>query len=250
MCLVATFLLLAWTMPAGAFEIGARAMYWFPSLTAEVRSDGDGVNGSLLNLKDRLGVGDESFPTFEAFGGLGRHRLSLGYTPINYSGSATLTSTITFHGQTFAAGNRVDTDLKLRMLDLEYQYTFLDLENFLAGFSLGLIGQVKYLDGEVKMNAPADGRRASFDARLPVPMVGLSAHAGLLSGILEARAKVAGIGYSGHYLYEAMADLSLTPFPFLDIHGGYKIIRVKIDRSDDYLDAQFAGPYVGLTVSF
>ena len=248
--LAAAWLLLTWAMPAGAFEIGARALYWFPSFKADMKSDAAGLTGSSLNLKDNLGVGNESFPTFEAFGGLGNHRISLGYTPIKYSGSTTLSSAITFHGQNFAAGERVDTDLKLRMLDLEYQYTFLNMENILAGFSLGAIGQIKYLDGEAKMNAPASGKQADFTARLPIPMVGLSAHAGLLAGILEARAKLVGIGYSSNYLYEALADLSLTPFPFLDIHAGYKIIRVKLDRSDDYLDAQFAGPYVGLTVSF
>lgn len=247
---LAAVLLLSWAIPASAFEIGARALYWFPSFKADMRSDASGVPGTLLNLKDDLGVGNESFPSFEAFGGVGNHRLSLGYTPIKYTGSATLNSAVNFNGQNFPAGSRVDSELKLRMLDLEYQYTFLNLENVLAGFSLGAIGQIKYLDGEGKMDAPAANRRASFDARLPIPMVGLGAHVGLLAGILEARAKIAGIGYSRNYLYEALADLSLTPFPFLDIHGGYKLIRVKLDRNDDFLDAQFAGPYVGLTVSF
>ena len=245
---LATMLILSWATPASAFEIGARALYWFPGFKADMKSDSAGVVGSSLNLKDNLGVGNEAFPTFEAFGGLGKHRLTLGYTPIKYSGSTTLNSAVNFNGQTFTAGSRVDTDLKLRMLDLEYQYTFLDLENILAGFSLGAIGQIKYLDGEAKMSAP--GKQADFTSRLAIPMVGLGAHASILAGILEARAKIAGIGYSSNYLYEALADLSWTPFPFLDIHGGYKLIRVKLDRSDDYLDAQFAGPYVGLTVSF
>lgn len=51
-------------------------------------------------------------------------------------------------------------------------------------------------------------------------------------------------------LYEALADLSWTPFPLLDIHAGYKVIRVHLDRDDLYLNSEFAGPYVALTVSF
>ena len=62
--------------------------------------------------------------------------------------------------------------------------------------------------------------------------------------------KLTGVAYSSNYLYEALADLSLTPFPFRDIHAGYKIIRLKIDRNDVFLDSQFAGPFIGLTVSF
>jgi hypothetical protein len=243
-------LLLFSAMPLGAFEIGARALYWFPTMKADMKADSDGKAGTTLDLKDNLGVGTESFPTFEAFGGLGKHRISLAYTPIKYSGSTKLTAPVTFNGQTFTAGTDVNTDLKLRMLDLEYQYKFLDLENILAGFSLSAIGQIKYIDGEARMEAPATATAADFKVRAPIPMVGLGAHIGLLAGLIEARAKVTGVAYSSNYLYEALADLSLTPFPFLDIHAGYKVIRLKIDRNDVFLDSQFTGPYVGLTVSF
>jgi hypothetical protein len=248
--LCALAMLLFWAMPVGAFEIGARALYWFPTFKADMKADNAGQTGTALNLEDNLGVGNKSFPTFEAFGGLGKHRLSLAYTPISYSGSAKLTTPVTFNGKTFTAGTNVDTDLKLRMLDLEYQYKFFDMENLLAGFSLSAIGQIKYIDGEAKMSAPAANTQADFTIRAPIPMVGLGAHVGLLAGLLEARAKVTGIAYSSNYLYEALADVSLTPFPFLDIHAGYKVIRIKIDRNDVFLDSQFTGPYVGLTVSF
>jgi hypothetical protein len=248
--LCAIALLLFSAMPVGAFEIGARALHWFPTMKADMKADSDGKAGTSLDLKDNLGVGTESFPTFEAFGGLGKHRISLAYTPIKYSGSTRLAAPVAFNGQTFAAGADVNTDLKLRMLDLEYQYKFLDLENILAGFSLSAIGQIKYIDGEARMEAPATATAADFKVRAPIPMVGLGAHIGVLAGLLEARAKVAGIAYSSNYLYEALADLSVTPFPFLDIHAGYKVIRIKIDRNDVFLDSQFTGPYIGLTVSF
>ena len=127
------------------------------------------------------------------------------------------------------------------MLDLEYQYNFLDMENILAGFSLAAIGQIKYIDGEAKMSAPAIGTKADITGWAPIPMVGLGAHVGLLAGILEARAKVTGVAYSSNHLYEALADLSLTPFPFLDIHAGYKVIRLKIDRNDVFLDSRIYG---------
>jgi hypothetical protein len=235
-------------MPVGAFEIGARALYWFPAFKTDMKADNNSISGTSLNLKDDLGVGNESFPTFEAFGGLGKHHLSLAYTPIKYSGSTKLSTPVVFNSMPFAAGTNVDTDLKLRMLDLEYQYTFLDMKNILAGFSLAAIGQIKYIDGEAKMSSP--GTEANFKIRAPIPMVGLGVNIGLLANILEARAKIAGVAYSSNYLYEAMADVSLTPFPFIDIHAGYKIIRLKIDRNDVFLDSQFAGPFIGLTVSF
>lgn len=239
-------LLLFGALPVGAFEIGARASYWFPAFKTDMKADHAGITGDKVNLKDNLGVGTEAFPSIEAFGGLGDHHLSLAYTPVSYSGETTLVNPVKFNGQTFIG--RVDTDLKLRMLDLEYRYTFLDMENILAGFSLDAIGKIKYIDGEAKMASSTS--KADFTVRVPIPMIGLGAHIGLLADLLEARAKVTGVAFEDNYLYEATADLSLTPFPFLDIHAGYKVIRLRVDRKEVFLDSQFTGPYVGLTVSF
>jgi hypothetical protein len=137
------------------------------------------------------------------------------------------------------------------MLDLEYQYDLVNLENILAGFSLGLIGKIKYVDGETTLRDPSIPLAASETLKVPIPMIGVGAHIGILANILEARAKVTAAGYSAdNLIYEAMADLSLSPFPFMDIHGGYKIIKLKIDRRDYFMDSAFAGPYVGLTIGF
>lgn len=243
-------LIFFFTCPGSAFEIGARGLYWLPSFKADIKVDSAGLTGSTLNLKDTLGVKDASFPSVEIFAGNGRHRLTAAYTPIAYSGATTLSQTIAFDGRTFALNNRVETELTLRMFDLEYRYTFLDFENLAAGFSFALIAQVKYIDGDAKINAPADGIGAAYAFRAPMPMLGLGAHVGLISNLLEARVKATGIAYSDSHLYEASGDLSFTPFPFLDIHAGYKMIRLKIDRSELFLQSEFSGPYIGLTVSF
>jgi hypothetical protein len=246
--LCALALLLLWAMPVGAFEIGARGYYWFPVFKADMKSDGAGLSGTDVNLQDNLGVGTKAFPAVEVFAGLGRSHLGLTYTPIEYSGSTRLAVPINFDGKPFAAGTNVDSDLKLRMLDLEYRFTALNMENIMAGFSLDAIGQLKYIDGEAKIAAP--GVVGKQSVQIPIPMVGVGAHVGLLLNLLEARAKVTGISYSGNYLYEALADISLTPFPFLDIHAGYKYIKVHLDKSDFFLNADFSGPYLALTVSW
>jgi len=246
--LFALILIFVAAMPVSAFEIGARALYWFPSLEADVKADNAGIVGNTLNLKDDLGVGNESFPSVEVFGGIGKHTISLAYTPIDYSGSKTLTTPINFNGQTF--GSTVDTDLELKMLDFQYRYRFLDVENVLAGFSLSAIGQIKYIDGLASISDPATGSKAEYTLKVPIPMIGAGAHVGILAGLLAARAQLTGAFYSGNYLYEGLADLSFTPFPFVAINAGYKILHIKIDRNDVFLDSTFSGPYIGLTVSF
>lgn len=248
--LIAVSVIICAAMPAGAFEWGARGSYWFPSLSADIKADNAGVAGTKLNVKDDLGVGNESFPIVEAFGGIGRHTFSLAYTPLDYSGSKTLTAPVNFNGQTYAAGVNVNTDLELKMLDLQYRYKFLDLENVLAGASLSAIGQVKYIDGYARMAAPATNTSAEYTVKVPIPMIGAGAHATILAGLLEARAMLTGAFYSGNHIYEGLADLSLTPFPFLDINAGYKIINLKIDHNDVYLDSTFSGPFIAVTFKF
>ena len=233
---------------ASAFEIGARGYYWYPTLRSDMKADGSGFKGTEFNVKDDLGMGTKAYPSIEVFGGLGRQHVSLMYTQADYSGSTTLSNDITFSGITFKKGVAVDSSLKIRMLDMAYKFDIIDTGNILAGFSISAIGKLKYIDGDASFSG--GGQQTSNTLKLPIPMVGAAAHIGILANILEARAEVTGIAYSGNYLYEALADLSLTPFPFLDIHAGYKIIVLRIDKSGTYFNGQIAGPYAALTVSF
>jgi len=249
--LAAGICLITFALPAHALEFGARGYYWWPDFSADLRVDNNSIVGTDVSAKDDLGISDESYPSVEAFVKIGDHMISLMYTKASYSGAQNISRPITFNGQTYAVSDFVQSDLDFTMVDLEYQYDVLDLENILAGFSLGVIGKVKYIEGEARLRDITAGIDEQEDFKAPVPMVGLGAHVGILADILEARAKVAGIGYSGNMFYEALADVSWTPFPFLDIHGGYKLMKLEVDDiSDVYADFEFNGPYIALTVSY
>lgn len=111
----------------------------------------------------------------------------------------------------------------------------------------------KYFDGNVRLHSSTIGSAYdnTQDIHAPIPMIGLGAKIGLLANILEARAKITGMGYSGSFFYDAMADVAVTPFPFFDIHAGYRAMSLKIDNiSDVYANMSFTGPYVGVAVGF
>ncbi len=234
-------------LPAGAFEIGARGYYWFPSLKATIKA---GSFGTEVNLKDDLGIGNSNTYSLEAFAGIGNHHLSLSYTPLDYSASTNITKTINFNNKIYGVGTSVNTDLRLKMFDAEYRYDLLNFENILGGFSINLLGKIKYLDGEAKMNSTAVGEQKQTFS-IPVPMVGAGLNIGLIANLLEARAKAAGIGYSGNYFVDALADITVTPFPFTRISAGYRYMKIKIDNiSDTYGDLDFYGPYLGIAVAW
>jgi outer membrane protein len=247
---VLSLLLPALLLPVSslAFEIGARGYYWFPSLDGTVKVDEAGIIGTTLDFENDLGIEDENYPSVEIFVGGGNHHLSLTYTDIEYSGRKTLTKEIIYRGKTYAVSDLVTSSIEYQMLDLHYQYDLLDLENMLSGFSLGAVFQVKYLDGNVSLKATGIDEKEDFT--IPIPMVGLNLHIGILADILEARVRGTAISYGGNTSYELMADISWTPFPFLDIHGGYKSFIIDIDEDDMIFDYDMSGPYVALTLSF
>jgi hypothetical protein len=246
---LAFFLALA-LMPftSSAFEIGARGYYWFPSLDGKLRVDEAGIIGTTIDFENDLAIEDEDYPSIEAFVGAGKHHFDLGYTKVDYSGSNVLTRTITFNGETYSIGDLVSSSIEYKMIDFHYQYDFIDLENALAGFSLGGVLQVKYLDGEVSLKTTGLDEKEDFT--LPIPMVGLNLHIGIIADILELRVRGTIMTYSGDSMYELMGDISWTPFPFIDIHGGYKAFAIDVEEEDALLDYDMSGPYAAITISF
>jgi hypothetical protein len=242
-------MVISFSNTASAFEIGARGYYWFPTLKTDMKVDTSTLKGTEFDVKDSLGMGTKAYPSLEVFGGLGRQHVSLMYTQADYSGSTTLSNPIAFNGTTFAKGAAVDSSLKIRMLDVAYKFDVIDMGNILAGFSISAIGKVKYIEADASLSNSIAGQQSN-NLKAPIPMIGAAAHIGILANILEARAELTGIAYSGNHIYEALADISLTPFPFLDIHAGYKIIALRIDQSDVFFSGSIAGPYAAVTVSF
>jgi hypothetical protein len=247
------FLLVFDQVSAHAVEFGVRANYWFPAFTSTLQVDKDGIIGTKVDLKEDLNAKSDNIPFVEAYLGAGNHELTLMYAYINGSGENTIVKDIVFDGNVYHSSAFVESRLRAHVLDLEYQYKLLNFKNILAGLSLGVLLRVKYIDAEASLFSPTAGSNYDIkeNLRLPVPMVGAAARVGILANILEARVKGVGMGYSGNYIYDAMADLAVTPFPFVDIHGGYRIMAFKVDGvSDIFADMMFHGPYVGVKVGF
>ena len=240
-------LVICLTMPAQAFEIGVRGYYWLPGLSGDIKVDDSGIPGTKLDLKSDLGFDEESYYALEAFAGLGNHHLSLSYYRADYSGTSTVVGII-FNGQPFTGD--IKSNMEYDVYDLVYQYDLLDLENIMAGFSLGLVAKVKYFDVSLGIESVPPGTSESIDASVPIPMLGLNFHVGIIADLLEFRVLATGSGYGGGTVLDGMADISLTPFPLMDIHGGYRVFTMDVDADDVEFNYDTSGPYVAVTVSF
>jgi len=237
-------------LPAQAFEAGVRGYYWFPTISGDVKYSDGSLNGTKLDLEDDLNIDDEYYPVGEVFIGGGDHHLSFSFYRADYDGTATLTEDINFGGETFPAGDRIKSSLEYDVYDLTYQYDLLDLENVLAGFSLGLVGRLRVYDVEVEIKSRTVDQSEKEDYTVPIPLFGLNLHLGILADVLEARILTSGIGYWDGYMVDAQAELSFTPIPFVDIHAGYRTFFVDVDASDLELNYNTSGFYGGVTISF
>src|SRR4030067_869699 len=136
-----------------------------------------------------------------------------GFQPARFEGNKTLPRTIEFGGETFSVSDNVISRLDVDMLDAELQVDMLRHDLIAASFYLGLIGKVKYVDGEVKLSSSALTERRDFQA--PITMVGLAAGAGFANNLVRADARGTGKAYSGEHLDEGDVVGPFVPLPFL-----------------------------------
>jgi outer membrane protein len=234
-------------LAASGFEVGARGAYWFPKLTGSAQTNATG--DTRFDFKDTLGVKDENIPFGEAFLRFGNTTLRVGYAQIKFDGDKELTQDVIFNGTTYSVSDNVISSLEMKMLDGEVQYDFLRPDIGVAGFNIGLILKVKYVDGKVELRSVSRGATLK-DFKAPIPMIGAAAGIGFLKDMVRVDARAAGIAWSGNHLYDADAYASFGPLPFLRIQGGYRYIDLKIDRDDTLASFKLSGPYVGAQLSF
>lgn len=150
--IIGTLILLLLVTPLAAFELGVRGYYWFPTFHGDMKTGNPALPGSTIDVKDLTDIGNNGYPVVEAYGGIGRHHASITYTYIGNSDTRTLTSNVNFAGKALTAGAPVESTLTLKTLDTEYQYDVFQFKPLLSGFTLGVIGKIKHIEGEMKMD--------------------------------------------------------------------------------------------------
>ncbi len=83
-------------------------------------------------------MADEKFPQGRfTYQSQGRSRLRFTYTPIEYNGDATVSRTLTFGGESYTAGTRVISNVRIQHLQLGWAYQFVNVHN--GVFKLGTL---------------------------------------------------------------------------------------------------------------
>lgn len=252
--LVIGVFLFAPASPAAALpfvEVWGEARYWRPTLESVIVATLPGSPATTVDPVTDLGVEEEQ-NVFEGRVGLtllGRHKFRIGYLPLSFDGDRTVTRNITFEGTTFTANvDRVLTDLDVKILRAGYEFDFFKTPLGYLGFLL----EVHYFDGEARLRTVSSGKDETVDFKVPVPVVGLAFRTyPTITRVVSVGAEVVGVyaGSTGHYL-DGEASITISPFPFVEFTGGYRVIDLEGEEGDDSLDLSLHGPFATFTLRF
>lgn len=228
------------------FDIGARGIYWFPAATGSL----DTGNGRI-DAKSDLGLDKESLPGAEAFVRVLWLGARAGYMPVKFESEKSVGTLPSFGGVNFS-NSKVVTKVDLKTADLELSFAPKITVPWLANLYAGVLVKGKLVDGTVALDNGT--RKETRDLKGVIPMVGVTAGAGVLKDMIRVDGRVAGIAWSGNHLYEGDVYLSFSPFdpPVVDLklQGGYKVIDLKLEDGDLRAEMRIKGPYAGVQLDF
>lgn len=222
-------------------------------LSGDASYEDAGLPGTSFDMSD-VGL-DESEITPALEIGLTTPLLSfhgfIGWQEWSTEGSATLSQTINFGGESFTAGTAIDSEATFSDLYAEFNWGPIELNP--AGFSIGLALHQLGL----RTSISAVGQSVEFDESGIVPTLAVRGYVAPLD-MLEAEFMVHGLAVplgdiSGSYLV-AQAQVSYYPWDYLGVFLGYKHSAIDIEFEDGDRQAEanvtLSGPFLGVAAQF
>lgn len=223
----------------GPVDLDVQVAGWKSSVSGQTHTN----SSPDINLKDDLGLNDKTI----AFARARLHVMALGnvyvgYTPIKYDATKTLSQGVTYDNKTFNANTSLQTNAELKSYDLGWTFTALDAEVVEAELGANL----KYVDGSVALTGSSQTASASFS--VPVPML----KAVVRASVPFVKAEVDGMGmvYQGNHFYDVTAQVKLSPVPFFYVAGGYRHIDVELKDGSNKALIKNSGPFLAIGADF
>jgi hypothetical protein len=238
-------------------RVSLGAMYLSSSTTIIADSSAN-TAGSEITAENEFGLSKHDFePKFQATVRVeGRQRLSFDYFTLDRSGGSTvMDNPIAFRNVVFLPGDPLQTQLKLRMLGLTYEYSFWHTEKLEIAGTLGV--HVSDLSAIAKVETSARHVIQTDDVAGPVPTPGLDATwVASKRFYFDGRAQYLRVNTQNLSaslgIYEL--DAVYRYRPNVSFALGYTDIRAKIDSSSSsnggLFDFSSKGPEIFVRVAF
>lgn len=141
---------------------------WNPSPDVIISSEQLGIVGTDIDFVNDLGISKKQFGDLRiVLRPTTKNKFRIGYTPIEYVASTTLTRDIVFNAQRYRVSLPVDSVLSWKQWRFGWEYDFLYREKGYAG----LILDVRYTDVNAELSSPFVGTEFTH-AKGPIPSIG------------------------------------------------------------------------------
>jgi hypothetical protein len=146
----------------------------FAGVDTKMRLDSDNLGiGTEIDLEDDFDVDDDVFAgRIDANWRFAkRHALDLSVFDLRRNGTRAIDRDIQIGDEVFPVGTAVESEFETRVARLAYQWSFWRRERWNAGLSFG----IHWFDLRTGWEAGAIGVEQDFDAKAPLPVLGLLA---------------------------------------------------------------------------
>ncbi|MEY2853367.1 MAG: hypothetical protein RL030_499 [Pseudomonadota bacterium] len=233
-----------------------RGSYFKPAMDTAIRYDTSPlVQGTPISAEDTLGMDDNmNLATLElVFRLTPRQRLRADYLKISRKGDAVLDAPLVFGEDTFLPGDRVESSLDMRLLNLTYTYSIFRHERWELALGMGL----HLLQAQGEAEVPARFLGDEFSVAGPFPSLALEGTVLITTRFsFNARAQyLTGNSSSvdGSYAHYH-ADVQFRAWPNVAFGLGYTSYSIRVDSTDEDFSGRFVlkakGPEAFVRVSF
>lgn len=248
--LLATFAALAASSGCAASDrdVASVKAYWMPAQVdggVKITQGGVAGSGTRVRVDDDLGMGGESQGIFGAGMKVDNAWLTLEYMPFSFSGSDQPAQSFTFHGQNFAAGDHLKSDLGLETWHARLAAPLGDADGAL---NAGIGAYWWDFDMKVADRDTGAQERRSFSRLLPA--ASLDGRASVLDHIgVGFDASFATLG-GGRKLTDLAAFASYSYGSGFEADLGYREIHVALNEDTNDGTLIVRGPYFGVSWRF
>ena len=241
--------------------VGARYRLWLATLDGEMRSDGDFLPGTTVDLDDTLGMDDlETVHELDAWVNVPvvpiLDRINAGYWFGTFDGEKQLDRTFIFEDRVYTAATRVDSELDLQVATLTLEGFFPWIGTDDLGATAGLQIGAKYFKARGEIASETLGFDEEESVEGPLPVVGARVLA-RLTRWFRVEAEAVGIGgrygdVSGKYV-EGSVELDVLPINNVFLGVGYKVVLFDVEKTGDEefaADVTLQGVFVSAGVRF
>jgi hypothetical protein len=230
-----------------SLELSGR--YFRPSLYGSmlITKGGKPGSGDRINVREDLNIDADNAPQAGLDLSLRDHRLSFAYLPMRFEGTDTLSEPFVFHGTTYPAGQRVESELDFTYYTFRYDYRLLHGE--VGDLRIGLQAYYWIFDSRIQGTGPGGtlDEHRGFSSWYPAGSIAGE----LRAGIFHADASFAfGALSAERAIVDTEGSVGVLLWNRLSLDLGYRWMHFDINETTNDGDLTAHGPFAQLSLIF